>query len=166
MIYKAEIHTAYRLCRDRLKKNRTVTASLLIPCSLQYAKLNCTAMLLASVLASFTSLPQLLIHKTDKSSTQIILYQQILSKWHVPKSIWEGGDCHQYKLNHESLSNQLETTECSTGTDKRQQQRVFGLLSQVWNTESPPRCNHRHSLKSVLWAFHFSEYSLFPFSRL
>lgn len=70
MIYKAEIHTAYKLCRDRLKKKCTVTASLIIPCSLQYAKLNCTAMLLASVLASFTSLPQLLIQKTDKSSIQ------------------------------------------------------------------------------------------------
>lgn len=87
-------------------------------------------MLLASVM--LPSLPSVNCSfiKLIKVALKIILYQQILSKWHVPKSIWEGGDSHQYKLNHESLTNQLETIECSASIDKRQQ-RVFGLLSQL-----------------------------------
>lgn len=41
----------------------------------------------------------------------MILYQQILSKWNVPKSTWEDGDCHQYKMQQNSLTNQLVTTD-------------------------------------------------------
>jgi len=48
-----------------------------------------------------------------------------------PQIHLEDGDCHQYKMHQKSLTNQSATTDYSTRTDKRQQQTIFGLSSQV-----------------------------------